>query len=55
MSPKTWAPIALFVDRLLRPFGLVMWTTYYYDEDENGAPKNTRVIGVGFGRRPNLS
>jgi hypothetical protein len=40
------------IDRILRPFGLIMWTEYSGDEDENGMPKNLRVSGISFGKRP---
>lgn len=52
MKPTIWAPIATMIDRLLRPLGLIMWTEYTGDEDEQGRPKNLRVTGVSFGRRP---
>jgi hypothetical protein len=48
MSMKFWQPIAIFIDRLLSPIGLIMWTEYSFDDD------GLRVVGVSFGRRPNL-
>lgn len=54
ISPRVWMPIASFVDRLLAPLGLIMWTSYSADEGPGGAPINLRVTGFSIGLRPYL-
>ena len=54
MPIKYWQPIALFLDRILAPLGLILWSTYEVDEDEHGMPTNVRVTRINIGRRPSL-
>lgn len=49
-------PLLEIADRLLKPVGLIMWTTLYSEEEDDlGVPAGPlKVVGVSIGKRPNI-
>jgi hypothetical protein len=52
-STKVCATVMPGINAFLRPLGLILWVTYWSDEeDAHGLPIGLRVTGLRISRRP---